>query len=71
VQVQCESRGREGEYPVRFGHGDHNYFVEDVLDRWYGSEDTYFKVRADDGTIYILRHSPASGTWSLESFRKQ
>jgi len=68
--VQCDSARESNEYPLRFGVDDHNYGVEEILDRWYGAKDSYFKVLADDGNIYILRHSPASGAWSLESFRR-
>lgn len=68
--VQCYSGQKADEYPVRFGVDDHDYAVEEILDRWYGPGDSYFKVRANDGNIYILRHSPASDTWSLESFRR-
>ncbi len=68
--MQCYSGQKADEYPVRFGLGDHNYSVEEILDRWYGPDDNYFKVRADDGNLYVLRHSPASDTWSLEAFRK-
>ena len=31
-------------------------------------EDTWFKVRADDGGSYILKFSPLHG-WTLESYR--
>jgi len=43
-----------------------------MLDQWYGPSDTYFKVRADDGNLYILRRETAAreGTWHLESFRQ-
>jgi hypothetical protein len=46
--------------------------VEEVLDHWYGPSDTYFKVRADDGNLYILRRdtSAPDGPWHLESFRQ-
>jgi hypothetical protein len=46
--------------------------VEEVLDRWYGPERLFFKVRADDGKIYILRRdtSVADGEWDLVSFRE-
>lgn len=71
VQVQCYSGAKADERPMRFHLGGHEYTVEEILDQWYGPEDTYFKLRADDHNIYILRHSPATDTWSLESFRKQ
>jgi hypothetical protein len=45
--------------------------VEDVLDQWYGLEHVFFKVRADDRKVYILRHqtSVPDGEWDLVSFR--
>jgi len=32
----------------------------------------YFKVRADDGNVYVLRRatSVSEGEWSLESYRQ-
>jgi len=36
--------------------------VEEVLDRWYGPDYTYFRVRASDGHCYILRHTRHRGT---------
>ena len=70
LEVECYSGAKANERPVRFTMGGHVYIVEELLDRWYGPEDSYFKVQADDGNLYILRHNNASGEWSLESFRK-
>jgi hypothetical protein len=46
--------------------------VEEILDQWYGPNDIFFKVRADDGNLYILSTgtSNAGREWSLESFRE-
>ena len=46
--------------------------VEEVMDQWYGPQDAYYKVRADDGNLYILRRetSTPDGSWHLESFRQ-
>jgi hypothetical protein len=44
--------------------------VSEVLDRWYGPTGTWFRVRADDGNLYILRNTPEAG-WTLESFRTE
>jgi hypothetical protein len=43
----------------------------ELLDQWYGPTDTFFKVRANDGNVSILRRrsSAPEGDWSLESFR--
>ena len=71
VEVECYSGRKPDERPVRFRLGGHEYMVEEVLDQWYGPEGVIFKVRADDGNVYILRHetSELDADWSLISFR--
>jgi hypothetical protein len=44
--------------------------VKEVLDQWYGVGYRCFKVRADDGNIYILRHQESEDIWRLDSFRR-
>ena len=58
--------------PVRFRLDGREYEVEDVLDRWYEPEAVFFKLRASDGNLYILRQqtSTPDGVWDLISFRK-
>jgi hypothetical protein len=70
--VECYSGSKADERPVRFRLDDHDYFVEELLDQWYGPGDAYFKVRADDGNCYILRRATTTpeSAWSLESFRQ-
>ena len=70
LQVQCYAGRDVDERPVRFQLKDRDFIVEEVLDQWYGPDDLFFKVRADDGNPYILRHNPPSDKWSLESFRQ-
>jgi len=71
VQVECYAGRKAEERPVRFRLEGHAYTVEDVLDQWYGPEHVFFKVRADDDGVYILRHqtSVPDGEWELVSFR--
>ena len=70
VRVQCYSGTKANERPLRFEVDGRDYLVDDVIEQWYGPADAFFKVRADDGNIYVLRHNPATDVWSLESFRK-
>lgn len=67
----CYSGRKEDERPVRFQLGDNEYFVEEVVDQWYGPDDTFFKVRTSDNNVYVLgrRSSTPEGEWSLESSR--
>jgi hypothetical protein len=71
VRVQCYSGAKANERPFRFELDGRDYMVEEILDQWYGPDDTFFKLRADDNNIYIIRHRPATDIWSLESFRQE
>jgi hypothetical protein len=72
LRVECYSGRRADERPIRFWMDEGSYFVEEIIDQWYGQDPAFFKVRADDGNQYILRHdtSPGIDVWSLEAFRR-
>ena len=72
VQVECYSGRKADERPVRFRLEERDYLVEEILDQWYGTEDVFYKIRADDGSVYILRHqtSTPDGIWDLVSLRR-
>jgi hypothetical protein len=69
LRVECYAGAKADERPVRFQLGERDYMVEEVLDQWYGPEDSFFKVRTDDGNLYILRRNNSADEWTLESFR--
>jgi hypothetical protein len=69
LRVECYAGAKADERPVRFVLGERAYMVEEMIDQWYGPDDTFFKVRADDGNWYILRNSHSTRAWTLESFR--
>ncbi len=72
VRVECYSGHKADERPVRFWLDDQLYQVEEVVDRWYGPEDAFFKVKASDENLYILRQKrPGSeDIWQLEAFQQ-
>jgi len=74
LRVECYSGRKADERPVRFQLGDRDYLIEEVLDQWYGPDSAFFKVRADDGNLYILRRKAAAARahdeCSLEAFRE-
>lgn len=71
LRVECYAGHKADERPIRFELDGRDYLVEELLDQWYGPDAQFFKVRADDGNLYILRHRTSGGAdeWSLESFR--
>jgi hypothetical protein len=72
LTVECYSGRKADERPVRFWLGGRQFQVEAVLDQWYDPESISYKVRADDGNLYILRQqtSTPDGVWELVSFRQ-
>ncbi len=68
-RVECYSGYRADERPLRFYLGEHAYEVCEIEDQWYDPDATYFKVKAGDGNLYILRRS-LEGGWTLEAFRR-
>jgi hypothetical protein len=72
LEVDCYSGRTADERSVRLRLDGRQYLVEEVLDQWYGPHDAFYKVRADDGNLYILRRetSTPEEAWHLVSFRQ-
>lgn len=68
VRVACYAGHRGEETPQRFFMGQREVVVTDVLDRWLDPSRRYFKIRGDDGGVYILCHDIPSGRWELTLF---
>jgi hypothetical protein len=69
VSVECYAGHRADERPLRFTLSGHRYEVTEVDDQWYSPEARYFRVLADDGNLYVLRHDERRDAWTLEGFR--
>jgi hypothetical protein len=72
LSVECYSGRKADERPIRFWLEGKLYHVQRVLDQWYDPEHIFYKVRADDNNLYILRQqtSRLNRTWDLVSFRE-
>ncbi|MFW6324145.1 MAG: hypothetical protein ACOC0U_03700 [Desulfovibrionales bacterium] len=68
IRVDCYSGYRGEETPTAFFIGNRHILVMDLMDRWLAPEHRYFKVRGDDGHVYILRHDTRSRRWELTMF---
>lgn len=69
IRVECYSGYRAGERPLRFAIRHRVFEVREVDDQWYSPDATYFRVLADDGNYYVLRHDEAQDLWTLDAFR--
>jgi hypothetical protein len=70
LSVECYAGRKADERPIRFRLEGRQYLAEEVIDQWYDPESIFYKVRADDGNLYILRQqtSTIDGVWDLVSF---
>lgn len=71
MRVDCYAGHRGEETPRRFFLGERRIEVDEVVDRWFGPDHRYFKVRGDDGATYILRHDTVAGEWDLTMFDRR
>ena len=68
IHVECYAGHRAVERPQRFTFGQRNIEVEEIIDQWQGPDYRYFKLKGDDGGIYILRHDETADRWELTMF---
>ena len=68
VEVVCYSGYKGDERPVRFRLDGQDYCVEELLDQWYGPQNIFFKVRANDGNVKFFSAAhpclKGNGAWS-------
>jgi len=70
LKVECYAGYKADERPVRFLLGERWLAVEEVVDRWYDPHAVYFRVRAADGAMYVLKHEQREDVWTLEAYRQ-
>ena len=65
IHVCCYSGSRVNERPVYIIVDSRKIEVREVLDRWYGPDDDFFKFRGDDLRDYIIRWNRSEDSWYL------
>ena len=68
LRVECYAGRKAAERPLRFWLDQRAFTVAEVLEEWYEPEAQAFKIRADDGRLYVLRHRiHGADTWELSA----
>ncbi len=70
LRVECHAGHRGEETPRVIYIDDRKIVVEEVLDAWLSPDHRYFKVRGDDGDIYIIRYDTDADSWELTMFKR-
>lgn len=71
MHIRVETRIGHGgvEMPLRFFFDGRKVEVAENLDRWPGPSYCYFKVKGDDGNLYIVRLDENRAEWDLVLFQ--
>lgn len=71
IKVETYSGYKADESPRAFYLGPQRLEVMEILDRWYDPHASYFRIRAGDDNIYVLKHREDSlqAHWTMEAFR--
>ena len=69
VHVEADADAHGVEVPRRFRLRGRDIKVVDAIDRWHGADYRYFKLKGDDGNLYILRFDHQRGAWELTMFQ--
>lgn len=69
IRVECYAGYRGEETPRRFFMDGKAIEIAEVIDCWLAPEYRYFKVRAGENDIYILRHDAIAQRWELTMFQ--
>ncbi len=61
IRVECYAGYRGDQEPVAFWLEGRRLVVRAVVDRWFAPTQRWFKVDAEDGNTYVLRHDQGPG----------
>jgi hypothetical protein len=68
IRVECYAGYRGEQEPRAFWLGERRVAVVEILDRWLAPDHRYFRIKGDDGHVYVLRSDDAKNQWSLGAF---
>ena len=69
MRLECYAGYKGDERPLRMYFGERVLEVVEVEDRWYSPGATFFRIVANDGDRYVLRHDEPQDVWSLAGYR--
>ncbi len=71
IRVEAYSGYRINERPLRFWIDGTPFEVHEILDTWCGPDHQCWKIRADDGYLYMIKYDMDQDQWILEWMKKQ
>jgi len=71
VRVESYAGHRGDQMPRRIYMDSRDIGVAQILDQWLGPDYRYFKIKGEDGNLYILRLDETRAEWELTMFQSR
>jgi hypothetical protein len=68
MRIEVEHHAALGAAPRCLYRGERRTDIIEIMDQWYGPGYRYVKVRARDGSVYILLFDQIRDQWELIMF---
>ncbi len=67
ITVKVQTRSEPGALlsPVSFTLRDRTFQITEIVDAWHGVDHAYYKLIADDGNLYVIKHDLDADAWEL------
>jgi hypothetical protein len=70
IRVECYAGYRGEQEPTAFWLGERRLAVRAIVDRWFAPAQRWFRVDAEDGNLYVLRHDESRDEWDIAAFTR-
>jgi len=71
LKVECTVGLRGAAEPLAVWFGARRVGVRAIVDRWFAPTRRWFRIDADDGQLYVLRHDESTGEWDLAALTRR
>ena len=69
ITVECHLGKDSKEGPAAFSLMGRTYKVKEIIDTWHAKVAVYFKIKAEDDNIYLLKYDERQARWDLVFFQ--
>ncbi len=69
IAIECYLENNSNGRPTAFSLMGRSYKVKEIIDTWHAKVAVYFKVKAEDDNIYLLKYDERKAQWDLVFFQ--
>jgi NADH:ubiquinone oxidoreductase subunit C len=69
ITIECYLEKNSNGRPAAFSLMGHPYKVKEIIDTWHAKVAVYYKIKAQDDNIYLLKYDERQAQWDLVFFQ--